>query len=239
MNAFVGAFSVVGGSVNASLGFQSTDSADLNAKVAMVSSDQPSYALLIADFAAPPLIASVSKATGLSMTQFLMTDSAKKPSLWGQLGGNYAVMARVRGTGPANPDPSDPSGMAFAVMANNFKNKFGEDPAETSFVNNSYDAFYVAAFAGLSLSPDKRSTDNIVANLGRMSDPTAQKVLIGPNGTTAGVTGLQQGTIDVVGTSGPIDFDEHGDVVSAPIEKWSVDTTGAMPTFKTDTIVTP
>jgi len=238
-DAFVGAFSTIGGSVNATLGFDSTNQADIDAKVATASSDQPSYALLIADFAAPPLVASVAKAPGLAMTQFLMTDSAKKPSLWGQLGGNYAVMSRVRGTGPANPDPKDPSGMAFAVMASNFKSKFGEDPTETSFVNNSYDAFYVAAYAALSLSPDQRSTANIVANLGRLSDVNAQKVFVGPNGTTGGVTGLQQGSIDVVGTSGPLDFDEHGDVASAPIEKWSVDTTGASPTFKTDTIVTP
>jgi len=238
-DAFVGAFATAGGTVNGNIGFDSTDQASIDAAVAMSSSHQPSYALLIADFAAPPLIGSVAKAGGLSMTQFLMTDSAKKPSLWGQLGGVYTVMSRVRGTGPANPDPSDPSGMAFAVMANNFKNKFMEDPAETSFVNNSYDAFYVAAFAALSLSPDKRSTDNIVANLKRMSDPTAQKVLIGPNGTTAGVTGLQEGSIDIVGTSGPLDFDDHGDVASAPIEKWSVDTSGASPMFKTDTIVTP
>src|SRR5206468_12499763 len=101
----------------------------------------PSYALMIADFGAPPLIAAVSASSGLSMTQLFMTDGAKKPSLWGQLAGNFAVMSRVRGTGPANPDPSDPSGMAFAIMSNNYKNRFGEDPAETSFVNNSYDAF--------------------------------------------------------------------------------------------------
>ena len=88
----------------------------MNAAVAMVSSDMPTYALLIADFDAPPLMAAVANSAGLSMTQFLMTDSAKKPSLWGQLGGNYTVMTRVRGTGPANPDFADPSGKAFAVM---------------------------------------------------------------------------------------------------------------------------
>ena len=239
-DAFVGAFAALGGAVDGTFPFDSTDQASIDAAVAMASSRQPAYALLIADFAAPPLIASVAKASGLSSTQFLMTDSAKKPSLWGQLGGNFAVMSRVRGTGPANPDPIDPSGMAFAVMSNNFKNQFGEDPAETSFVNNSYDAFYVAAYAALSLSSDKRATSSIVANLAKLSDHSQQpQILIGPNGITAGVTGLQKGTIDVVGTSGPLDFDEHGDVVSAPIEKWSVDTTGAMPNFKTDTIVTP
>jgi hypothetical protein len=65
-------------------------------------------------------------------------------------------------------------------------------------------------------------------------------VTIGPNNINAGVTPLQMGgSINLVGTSGPIDFDDNGDVVSAPIEKWSVDTSAAMPTFKTDTIVVP
>ena len=69
---------------------------------------------------------------------------------------------------------------------------------------------------------------------------TGVTVTVGPNNINAGVTPLQMGaTVDLVGTSGPIDFDANGDVVSAPIEKWSVDTTGAMPMFKTDTIVMP
>ncbi|MGZ3440252.1 MAG: ABC transporter substrate-binding protein [Polyangia bacterium] len=237
-DAFVSNFP---GTVTQSLGFVSGDLAMMNSAVSMASNDAPAAALLIADFDAPPLMKAVSQATGLAMTQFLMTDSAKKPSLWGQLGGNYAVMNRVRGTGPANPSFTDPSGMAFTVMQGNYKQHFaGEDPAETAFVGNAYDAFYTAAFATLSLSSDKRSGKNIAANLARMSDPGGTKVVIGPNNISGGVTTLQNGgTIDLVGTSGPIDFDEHGDVVSAPIEKWSVDTTGATPTFKTDTIVVP
>jgi ABC-type branched-subunit amino acid transport system substrate-binding protein len=237
-DAFVSNFP---GSVTQSLGFASGDTAMMNAAVSMASNDAPAFALLIADFDAPPLMTAVSKATGLGTTQFLMTDSAKKPSLWGQLGGNYMVMNRVRGTGPANPSFNDPSGMAFTVMQGNYKQRFGgEDPAETAFVGNAYDAFYTAAFASLSLASDKRSGKNIVANLGRVSDHSGTTVVVGPNNISAGVTTLQMGgTIDLVGTSGPIDFDEHGDVISAPIEKWSVDTTGAMPIFKTDAIVVP
>lgn len=221
--------------------FTGGDDAQRNAAVAAASSDAPAYALLIADFDAPPLMAAVAKASGLTMTQFLMTDSAKKPSLWGQLGGNYAVMTRVRGTGPANPDFSDPSGKAFTVMATNYKATFsGEDPAETAFVGNAYDAFYVAAFAGLSLPAGKRDGKSIVANLARLSDANGTSVVVGPNAINSGVTPLQMGgTINLVGTSGPIDFDDKGDVLSGPIEKWSVVVTGSTPSFHTDTIVVP
>jgi ABC-type branched-subunit amino acid transport system substrate-binding protein len=240
-DAFVSNFVSLGGAPNASIPFNAGDTAGMNAAVAKASSDAPAYALLIADFDAPPLMKAVSTATGLSMTQFLMTDSAKKPSLWGQLGGNFTVMNRVRGTGPANPSATDPSGMAFAVMQLSYKGRFmGEDPAETAFVGNAYDAFYVAAFAALALPADKRDGKSIIANLARMSDPAGKQVVVQPNDINSGVTTLQSGgTINLVGTSGPIDFDAHGDVISAPIEKWSVDTTAAMPSFKTDTIVVP
>jgi hypothetical protein len=56
------------------------------------------------------------------------------------------------------------------------------------------------------------------------------------------VSALQGGAaIDLDGTSGPIDFDAMtGDVISAPIEVWSIDTsTPAMPKFQTLQIVTP
>ncbi len=238
-NAFLSNFP---GTVAQTLGFASGDTAGMNMAVSSASGDAPAYALLIADFDAPPLMAAVARASGLGMTQFLMTDSAKKPSLWEQLGGNYAVMTRVRGTGPANPDFSDPSGKAFMVMAANYKATFnGEDPAETAFVGNAYDAFYVAAFASVSLAADKRGGQNIVANLARLSDPMAMTVVVGPNAINSGVTPLQMGqTVNLVGTSGPIDFDAAtGDVLSAPIEKWSVITTGTTPTFHTDTIVVP
>ncbi|HMC69825.1 MAG TPA: ABC transporter substrate-binding protein [Mycobacteriales bacterium] len=228
-SAFVSNFP---GAISKSLSFNGGDTAAMNGAVSMLSNDAPAYALLIA---------AVSKATGLNMTTFLMTDSPKKPSLWGELAGNYAVLNRVRGTGPANPDFSDPSGKAFAVLQTNYKNAFnGEDPAETAFVGNAYDAFYVAAFATLALPSGKRDGQSIAANLARMSDAAGVSVTVGPNNINSGVTPLQMGgTIDLTGTSGPLDFDENGDVRSAPIEKWSVITTGAMPTFHTDTIVVP
>jgi hypothetical protein len=47
-------------------------------------------------------------------------------------------------------------------------------------------------------------------------------------------------TIHVVGASGPLDFDPtSGDLNSAPIEIWTIDTTGSVPVFHTTTTVTP
>jgi len=224
------------------ISFTSGDGDSIANSVQAVTADAPPYVLLIADFDAPPLLNAVSQAgAALMSTQLLMTDSAKKPSLWGQLSSGYAVLQRVHGTGPANPAFSDPSGMAFSVLSTNYKARFmGEDPAETAFVSNTYDAFYAVAIAGLSLS--HRSGKNIVAKLAQMSDANSvKKIAVGQNGVTSAITTLQQGgTIDLIGTSGPIDLDPaSGDTVSAPIEVWSIDTTGATPKFKQDDIITP
>ena len=221
-------------------GFTGGNMAEMNTAVQMAAADAPTYALLIADFDAPPLMAAVNGASGLSMTQFLMTDSAKKPSLWGQLP-SYGVLARVRGTGPANPKFSDPSGMAFSVLSTNYKSHFaGEDPAETAFVSNTYDAFYAVAIAGLSLD-GARTGKNLAARLALMSDKNGIKIPVGQNGLTSAVTTLQSGgTIDLIGTSGPIDFDPaSGDIVSAPIEIWSVNTSMATPSFNQDDVKVP
>jgi len=48
------------------------------------------------------------------------------------------------------------------------------------------------------------------------------------------------GTIDLVGTSGPIDWDGSGDVLTAPTEVWTIaQDTGGMPTFKVLSTITP
>jgi ABC-type branched-subunit amino acid transport system substrate-binding protein len=229
-DAFVASFP---GMVNI-IGFTGGNTTEMMAAVATAAGDMPTYALLIADFDAPPLVVAVSTPVGLSMTQFLMTDSAKKPSLWGQLS-NYAVLSRIRGTGPANPAFSDPSGMAFQVMQTNYKSRFGEDPAETAFVANTYDAFYVAAMGGL--AAPNHGGRAIVEMFGKMSGGT--KVPVGPNSLTAITTLQMGGNIDLVGTSGPIDFTQDGDIVSAPIEVWSINNTATPPTFHQDAIITP
>ncbi|MGZ3407069.1 MAG: hypothetical protein ACXVAN_11540, partial [Polyangia bacterium] len=82
----------------------------------------------------------------------------------------------------------------------------------------------------------------IAKNLARMSDQAGTAVHIGPGEYQAGVNALLGGgTIDLVGTSGPIDWDAvTGDVVTAPTEVWQVvQGANAMPDFKVLSTVTP
>ena len=211
-----------------------------SASSAVQQMNAPAYALLIADVDAPALVQALDGAPGQGMTQYLMTDSALAPTLWGNAPYDFTFLQRIRGTAPALPAFTDASGPVYATFATSYKAKFnGEDPADTAFVANAYDAFYAIAIAAGALGGAPTGAQ-IAARLGTVSDPAAPAVTVGPNAYTNAVGTLANGTINLVGTSGPIDFDGNGDVVSAPIEVWHVAAgSNGAPTFNVDAVETP
>jgi branched-chain amino acid transport system substrate-binding protein len=174
------------------------------------------------------------------MTQYLMTDSALTPTLWGAGPFDFTFLTRIRGTAPALPAFSDPSGPVYAAFDLSYRGAWKESPAQTAFVANAYDAAYAIAIGAAAAGPAP-SGRAIAANLARMSDHAGAVVELGPAQYQAGVNALDGGgTIDLVGTSGPIDWDGNGDVVTAPTEVWHVtEDANAMPTFTVDSTVTP
>jgi branched-chain amino acid transport system substrate-binding protein len=218
--------------------FTGGDAASLTSAVAQMNA--PAYALLIADTDAPDLVKALHGAPGQSMTQYLMTDSALAPTLWGAAPFDFAYLARIRGTAPALPAFSDPSGPVFAAFSTSYQGRFHEDPANTAFVANAYDAFYVLAIAAGAVGA-RATGAQIAANIARMSDPNGKKIPIDPSDFQAGVNQLKSAgaTIDLVGTSGPIDFGDNGDIVTAPIQVWTIAMSAGAPTFKTVMTITP
>jgi branched-chain amino acid transport system substrate-binding protein len=211
------------------------------AAAAVAQMNAPAYALLIADFDAPALVQALQGAPGQSATQYLMTDSALTPTLWGTGPFDFTFLTRIRGTAPALPAFSDPSGPVYAAFDVSYRGQWkGETPADTAFVANAYDAVYAIAIGAAAAGPSPTG-HAIAAQLGRMSDHAGTSVQVGPAQYQAGVNALLAGgTIDLVGTSGPIDWDEKGDVVTAPTEVWQVvQGTNAMPAFKVLKTVTP
>ncbi len=210
------------------------------AAAAVAQMNAPKYAVLIADYDAPALVAALHGATGQSMTQYLMTDAALTPTLWGAGPYDFTFLSRIRGTAPALPAFADPSGPVYAAFAVSYRGKWKEDPAATAFVANAYDAAYAIAIgaAAAGASPTGRA---IAAKLSRMSDHGGLSVPIGPMQFQAAVNALLAGgTIDLVGTSGPIDWDANGDVLTAPTEVWQVAADAKMmPTFKVLSTITP
>ena len=194
---------------------------DPNGIVGNLAKDTPAVSLIIADDDAAAIVHALSTPTSaLASTKFLMTDGAKGSDLLTMP--DPSVLSRIRGTGPG----VDTSSPVFTAFRGTYVNMFGEDPTATSFVVNTYDALYVTAIA-VAAAPSPRPTGQELALiLSRMSNKGGKTINVGPVDYVNAVTELAAGgAIDIVGTSGPLDFDNtSGDVVTAPIEVWTIDT---------------
>ena len=103
--------------VATALGFTGGDTNGMTPPSRSAAADAPGFALLIADFDAPPLIAALAKARRPGDDAVPHDrQRARSRRCGASSAATYTVMARVRGTGPANPSFSDPSGMAFSVL---------------------------------------------------------------------------------------------------------------------------
>lgn len=96
----------------------------------------------------------------------------------------------------------------------------GSDP--NSFgASNTYDSVYVVAFAATALGAEKvtgRSLANAIARL-----KSGPKINVGVNDLNQGLNLLSQGqTIDLEGTSGPLDFDLATGDVHQQIQVWCI-----------------
>ena len=199
--------------------------------------DTPDYSVIVADTDAQQLIAALAAGgPKLAMTKFLFTDGAKGSDLL--LNPNASVLARVSGTGPATP-----TGVVYQSFSSTYKNQFGTDPAGTAFVANAYDAAYALSLSIAGLAGGAQPTGSALAEvLKRVSANGQQLVNVGPNGFTTGASALGAGgSIDLEGTSSHLTWDDNtGDLVTAPIEVWTIDLSNpAKPTFKTVMVVTP
>ena len=185
----------------------------------------PTTAVLIVDFDAPALVAALATAPGQATTQYLMTDSALTPTLWGTAPFDFTFLSRIRGTAPALPAFTDPSGPVYAAFDLSYRAAFNqESPADTAFVANAYDAAYAIAIgaAAAGASPtgagDRRQPEAHVGHAGGTS------VEIGPGQYQAGVNALH-------GAAAPsISWARRGrsigttpaTCVTAPTEVWQV-----------------
>jgi branched-chain amino acid transport system substrate-binding protein len=120
--------------------------------------------------------------------------------------------------------PASPSGQDYDVFRTNLDAEFGVDATSASFLANTYDATYVGAF-GLflaSMNGPKYDGRDVAKGMTMLSKGT-EVHLTGVTGWTSG-TGLlaQDGTIDVEGTSGHLDFDPASGEAPGRIGIWSL-----------------
>lgn len=144
------------------------------------------------------------------------------------------IMKAAKGTEPASP-----SGQDYDVFKTNLDAEFGVDASSASFLAHTYDATYVGAF-GLfhaSIGGTKYDGRDVAAGMALLSAGT-EVHLTGVNGWTSGKGLLaQDGTIDVEGTSGNLQFDPKFGEAPGLISVWSIkpDLSG----YSQDSVVPP
>jgi branched-chain amino acid transport system substrate-binding protein len=135
-----------------------------------------------------------------------------------------AIIAKAQGTAPA-----DPSGPNYNVFTANLMTQFGLT-TPVSFLAQSYDATYVGAYGVVYASKSGSNYDgfDVATGLGLLESGTS--IQVGALGWPTGTGDLvNQGSIDIDGLSGPLQFDPTTGEAPGPILWWNV--TGSASAF--------
>jgi branched-chain amino acid transport system substrate-binding protein len=171
---------------------------------------------------ATDFIAAMAAEPGLATRPLLLADGSKTDSLLDvtlPVSSQQIIFNNAVGTVAAPP-----AGPAFNLFAGNYQSEFGNDPANSAFTANGYDAVYVGAAAlvyaaaGGNVNFDGRHVAEgmsklvggaPIANTGSLAWAEIKQGL---------TTGARQ--IDITGVSGPLDFDVDTGQAEAAIEIW-------------------
>ena len=144
-----------------------------------------------------------------------------------------AILAKAQGTSPASP-----SGATYNVFSTNLMTQFGISGTSTSFLAQAYDATYVGAYGVVyATKTDSKSYDGLDVATGLAHLEQGTLIPIGPVEWPAGVGDLNQGDIDVDGTSGPLQFDPSTGEAPGAILWWKI--SGTPPAFSQVMVVPP
>lgn len=213
----------------------STVFADLAAQVAAAN---PSVVLVISVQASSSIaIVQELAKTPAASAAYYFTDASKDdavlldPGLPAEV---KTIIQNSQGTAPARP-----SGANYGLFATNLQKDFGINADSFSFLAQSYDAGYVAAYGVVYASRNGNQYDGVQVAEGLSRLSSGSTINLGPTDWTAGKNEISSGplTINIVGTSGDLDFDANTGEAPAPIEVWRV--AANLSGFETAQVVTP
>lgn len=163
------------------------------------------------------------KSTVALLPTLFLADAAKEGAILfdkNQTPSVQTLIKRSLGTAPFHKNDVVP----YTTMAGKLKSDFGVNADDYSFVAQSYDAVFLAAY-GLTWASANFgifSGENVAEGFTHVSAGT--KINVGPNQWAAAKTALHvplTGTIDMEGTSGALQFDANGQA-PGPMEIWRV-----------------
>lgn len=160
--------------------------------------------------------------------EYVLIDSSKTPELITAVTGNTDLRHRIRGTGVTPDARSVPVNEAFMVS---YATRHPEDQPNLFGMGPAYDATYAVAYAITALRGKPISgraiaqTLPVLASGGSEVELQSSKVL-------AAFRLLTEGTpLTVIGTSAPLQWDDHGAIVGGTIELWCISEVGGKPGF--------
>lgn len=221
-DAFVKAYAAVGGEkYNRAIAF-APGGADLSAKLALLGQDEPSHALLVADYDGPVLFAQLAGVSGLGQTAFFATDSLKTEAIFGTTDHPVAasVLQRVKGTAPATP-----TGDAYSLFTHAYFTRYADEPS-SAFMANAYDAAYLVAIAAAATRGHLPSGAELASGLAKVrpASECSSTIEVTSNTYLQVLQQIVRGDVCLTGASGPLEFDANGDPLSGAYEVWGIDT---------------
>jgi ABC-type branched-subunit amino acid transport system substrate-binding protein len=131
-----------------------------------------------------------------------------------------AIVKAATGTAPADPDLTNPTYKAFDV---DLMSQFGISGNSQSFLAQAYDATYVGAYGVVWASQSGSNYDGVDVAKGMAHLESGLLTPIGLLDWPSGKGNLMsQGSIDVDGTSGPLQFDPTTGEAPGAIQIWGV-----------------
>jgi branched-chain amino acid transport system substrate-binding protein len=144
---------------------------------------------------------------------WLLPDGLESQDFVNDVGPQY--FKEVQGTAAGSTETP-----SLATFDSEFAKKFGNQPTQ-AYITNAYDATVIA---GLAMQYAKSNTDSAAIRdaIRKVTDPNGQKVYAGVDQIKQGLDLIKMGqTIRYVGASGPLLFNQYGDV-SAAFAIWTV-----------------
>ncbi len=192
--------------------------------------------ILIGDTDLASWIKAIALAPPPSLTKLLVTDRARTSALLAVP--NPALLGLVTGTSLALDSGAHVDAFSAAWTA-----AYPTAAAAGAREGRAYDAIYSIALAGSIIPAGRRAFgDGVRQGMLRVSVPGQSAFRVGPADFDAAYGSIADGfAINLNGVSGPIDFDKDtGDVPTAPVQVWTVDTTvPAAPVFKASVTTVP
>lgn len=154
---------------------------------------------------------------------FFLTDAAANRDLFTGIMEHPTLFPRLRGSRPVAPDA-----LTLDTFLARYNLTFGEDARDLSFASNAYDAAWVALYGAAWAVLQEDGTLNattIARGFRKLTSGTSVPIRMSAWDTVLDAFRAGE-SIDVIGTSGELDFDPLTEEVSGTFGFWGVDATG-------------